>query len=144
MENEAGGIDEVFAHLLARADMTATRSTGAGGQHRDKASTRAELVLDADALDGLPAPVAARLLSGLGLERRALRIEVEEERYLSRNREIAEARLRELVAEALRPPPPPRRPTRPSARARAARVDEKRQRSGVKRLRRPPRTEPPE
>jgi ribosome-associated protein len=130
--------EEVTAHLLARADFTATRSSGAGGQHRDKASTRAELALGEDALEGLPDHVAAALRTGLGLDRRGLRIEVEEERYLSRNREIAEERLRALVAEALTPPPPPRRRTRPSASARAARVGDKRQRSTVKKLRRPP------
>lgn len=131
-------IDAILAHLVARAELTATRSSGAGGQHRDKASTRAELALDETALGGLPEAVATRLRSGLGLDRKPLRIDVEEQRYLSRNREIALARLRDLVVEALKPPPPPRRRTRPSRAARAARVDDKRQRGDVKRMRRPP------
>jgi hypothetical protein len=39
--------DDITAHLLPRARWSASRSSGPGGQHRDKASTRAELVLDA-------------------------------------------------------------------------------------------------
>jgi ribosome-associated protein len=101
-------------------------------------STRAELTLDRDALEGLPESVAVRLIEGLGLDIGPLRIAAQDERALSQNRVLAAERLGQLVAEALAPPPPPRRPTRPSARARTRRLAGKRQRGEVKRLRRPP------
>jgi ribosome-associated protein len=130
--------DLVVRHLLERASWTASRSSGPGGQRRDKVATRAELTVDEGALDGLPDPVAARLREGLGLDAEPLRITVQEERFLSRNQAIAAARLAERVGQALAPPPPPRRPTRPSRGAEAARVQEKVARGAVKRLRRSP------
>src|ERR1700682_6055216 len=130
-------VGEVVEHLLKGAVWTASRSSGPGGQHRDKASTRAELTLGADSLAGLEPDVADRLMLGLGLDERPLRITVQDDRSLSRNQEIAAERLTALVARALAPPPPPRRPTRPSRRKRAARVDDKTRRGSIKRLRRP-------
>lgn len=131
-------VGEVVEHLLRSAVWTASRSSGPGGQHRDKASTRAELTVGADSLAGLEPSVADRLQVGLGLDERPLRITVQDDRSLSRNQEIATERLTELVARVLAPPPPPRRPTRPSRRKRAARVDDKTRRGSIKRLRRPP------
>src|SRR5450755_3651237 len=128
-------VGEVVEHLLKGAVWTASRSSGPGGQHRDKASTRAELTVGPDSLIGLEPEIADRLRRELGLDERPLRITVQEDRSLSRNQEIATARLTELVARALAPPPPPRRPTRPSRRKRAARVDDKTRRGTVKRLR---------
>jgi ribosome-associated protein len=128
-------VGEVVEHLLKGAVWTASRSSGPGGQHRDKASTRAELTVGPDSLIGLEPEIADRLTRELGLDERPLRITVQEDRSLSRNQEIATARLTELVARALAPPPPPRRPTRPSRRKRAARVDDKTRRGTVKRLR---------
>jgi ribosome-associated protein len=129
---------EVIEHLLKTAQWTASRSSGPGGQHRDKASTRAELTIDADSLVGLDPETAARLVEALALDERPLRISVQDERSLSRNQDIAAERLSELITQALAPPPPPRRPTRPSRSKRAARVDDKTRRGSIKRLRRPP------
>src|SRR6202165_3144530 len=131
-------LGEVVAHVLKGAQWTASRSSGPGGQHRDKASTRAELTIGADSLAGLEPDIADRLMIGLGLEERPLRITVQDDRSLSRNQEIATDRLTALVGQALAAPPPPRRPTRPSRRKRAARVDDKTRRGSIKRLRRPP------
>jgi ribosome-associated protein len=130
--------DQVVEHLLRTAQWTASRSSGPGGQHRDKASTRAELTLGAESLAGLEVEDAARLSAALGLVERPLRIAIQDERSLSRNQEIAVARLTELVARALAPPPPPRRPTRPSRARRQARLASKARRGADKRLRRPP------
>jgi ribosome-associated protein len=134
-------VGEVVEHLLKNAQWTASRSSGPGGQHRDKASTRAELTLDLESLAGLEESLAARLSVALGLEERPLRISVQDERSLSRNQEIAVERLVERVTRALAPPSPPRRPTRPSRSRRAARVDSKVRRGDVKRLRQPPVTD---
>jgi len=129
---------DVTDHLLQRAQWGAGRSSGPGGQHRDKASTRAELVVDGAALLGLPSAKAERLAERLGLDERPLRILSQTERSLARNRELAAARLEALVAEALAPDPPPRRASRPTRTAREKRLAAKAQRGTVKRLRRPP------
>src|SRR5919197_2606597 len=130
--------DEVTAHLLNRVRWSASRSSGPGGQHRDKASTRAELILEADSLEGLEGELAGRLARALGLEAGPRRIAIQDERSLARNQAIAAQRLRDRVAEALLPPPPPRRRTRPSRAARRERLAAKTRRGAVKRLRRSP------
>jgi ribosome-associated protein len=129
---------EVSQHLLERAIWGASRSSGPGGQHRDKASTRAELIVDGAALAGLPSQQAERLAEWLGLDQRPLRILSQSERSLPRNRLNAAARLKALVAAALAPGRPRRRPTRPGRTARKQRLAAKIQRGAVKRLRRPP------
>ena len=129
--------DEITSQLLRRAQWSASRSSGPGGQHRDKASTRAELTLSADSLEGLDPEVAARLARALGLDTGPLRIAIQDERSLARNQEIAAEQLRDRVAEALAPPPPRRR-TRPSRAARRERLEAKARRGAVKQLRRSP------
>src|SRR5258708_39505154 len=94
---------DVVEHLLKGAVWTASRSSGPGGQHRDKASTRAELTLGPESLAGLDQEVAAKLSETLGLEARPLRISVQDDRALSRNQEIAAERLADRVARALAP-----------------------------------------
>ena len=128
----------VTEFLLGRARWGASRSSGPGGQHRDKASTRAELTVDLESLDGLEPDVVERLARGLRLAERPLRISIQDDRSLARNQEIAAERLFELVDAALAPPPPPRRPTRPSRAARARRLADKVRRGGLKRQRRTP------
>ena len=127
---------EAAAHLASRAEWRYSRASGPGGQRRDHAETRAELVVRAEALEGLPAPLAERLARGLGLERRPLRLRSETDRSRERNREIVLGRLEARVAAALAPPPPPRRPTAPSRAAKARRLEEKTQRGRVKAERR--------
>ena len=129
---------DVVAHLLERARWSASRSSGPGGQRRDKVETRAELTIDQDALDGLEPALAARLTARLGLAERPLRITAQESRSLAENREHAAGRLAALIADALAPPPPPRRPTKPSRAARQERLAAKSVRSTVKRLRQRP------
>ena len=53
-------VSEVVERLVDAAERRASRSSGPGGQHRDKASTRAELVVSLDSLGGLDADVADR------------------------------------------------------------------------------------
>jgi ribosome-associated protein len=129
---------EVVQHLLKSVQWTASRSSGPGGQHRDKASTRAELTLDADSLDGLDPELAHKLADALSLTERPLRISIQDERSFTRNQEIAVDRLEEMVEAAMAPPPPPRRPTRPSRTSRERRLESKARRANDKRLRRPP------
>jgi ribosome-associated protein len=128
---------DVTEHLLRKATWRVSRSSGPGGQHRDKASTRAELVLELDSLEGLEPAVANRLAVALHLNERPLQITIEEERSLARNQAIATDRLHELVSEALKPTRR-RRPTLPGRSAREARLSSKVRRGNMKRLRRPP------
>jgi ribosome-associated protein len=67
-----------------------------------------------------------------------LTIAAAEHRSQLQNRTAARARLQHLVAEALEPPSPPRRATKPSRAARARRLDDKRRRGQVKAGRRRP------
>ena len=129
---------EAAAHLAGRAEWRYSRASGPGGQRRDHAETRAELVVRAEDLEGLPEALSGRLARGLGLERRALRLRSETERSRERNREIVLGRLEARVAAALAPPPPPRRPTVPTGAAKARRLQEKAQRGAVKATRRRP------
>jgi ribosome-associated protein len=139
MESPSGsGVTDVVDHLLQQAAWTASRSSGPGGQRRDKVSTRAEMTIPASALAGLDERTAAIIERRLGLSDADLRITSQEDRMLARNREICIERLTALVEAALEPPPPSRRPTRPSRGAVRERVEGKRQRSVVKRLRQPP------
>ncbi|MGI8609842.1 MAG: peptide chain release factor-like protein [Candidatus Dormibacteria bacterium] len=131
-------VDAVAEHLLQAATWTSSRSSGPGGQRRDKVATRAELTIPPGALEGLDEFTAGRLVRSLGLGDADLRITSQEDRMLSRNREIAVERLKELLMSALAPPPPRRRATRPSRARVEERVAGKRQRSAVKHLRRPP------
>jgi ribosome-associated protein len=59
-----------------------------------------------------------------------------EHRSQLQNRRAAEARLAALLDDAIAPPPPRRKPTRPSRGAVQARLDAKRRRSEVKQRRR--------
>ncbi|MDF2807903.1 MAG: aminoacyl-tRNA hydrolase, partial [Cellulosimicrobium sp.] len=55
-----------------------------------------------------------------------------------RNRDAARTRLAALLADAVAPPGPPRRATRPTRGSVERRIGAKKRRTEVKRLRRPP------
>jgi ribosome-associated protein len=108
-----------------------TTSGGPGGQHANKASTRAEVRFDVANSPTLGPRQRARLLERLGPEVRAAS---SDERSQARNREVALERLRRRLAEGLRVQSR-RVPTTPSPAARARRVQDKRHRSARKRER---------
>src|SRR5260370_30535326 len=85
-------VDTVVEHLLKNAEWTASRSSGPGGQHRDKASTRAELTLGPESLVGLDENVAARPPEAFRLDGKPLPIALQDERTLTRNHRIAPRR----------------------------------------------------
>jgi len=128
---------EVADHVLARSTWRYSRASGPGGQHRDHTETRAELIVTGDALDGLPADVAARLATALHLKRRPLRLASQADRSRERNRATVEASLRARIGAALTPRRT-RRATVPSASSVARRLDQKARRSRTKAMRRGP------
>ena len=118
-----------------------SRSSGPGGQGVNTADSRVELVWDAAGSAVLSPHQRERLLDRLSgrLVNGVLTIAASEHRAQLRNRDAARERLAALVGEALRPPAPPRRATKPSRGSKERRLTAKKQRTDVKRLRRPPR-----
>jgi ribosome-associated protein len=119
---------------LAEVELQASRSSGPGGQHAQKAETRIVAVFDVGASNALTPTQKRRVVARAG---RVLRAVAQDERSQSRNRELAVERLVAALREALRVERK-RVPTKPSAAARQRRLDQKRRRGDVKRLRRPP------
>lgn len=118
-----------------------SRSSGPGGQGVNTADSRVELLWDAAASAALSPTQRERLLDRLSgrLVDGVLTIAASEHRAQLRNRDAARARLTALVAEALSPPAPSRRPTKPSRGSKERRLKAKQRRTDVKNLRRPPR-----
>ena len=111
-----------------------SRSSGPGGQHAQKSSTRVEALFDVEASTGLGEAERKRVLERLGPLVRAI---AQDERSQLRNRELATERILELVAEAARLRRT-RRPTKPTVRSRERRLEEKRRNADLKRLRQKP------
>lgn len=120
-------------------EIAAVRAGGPGGQHVDKAATAVHLRFDIRA-SSLPERYKQRLLA---LDDRRITqdgvivIKAREHRSREQNEQSARERLRALV-RSVGAVPKARKPTRPSRRAKARRIDEKKWRGRAKRLRRPP------
>ncbi len=116
----------------------ATRASGPGGQGVNTTSSRVELLWNPSTSRALADEQRARVLERLGRLRDAagnLRIVCDVTRSQARNRTLAAERLAALVRTALHVPKK-RKATRPSKRAKQARLDEKKRRSGTKSERR--------
>ena len=109
-----------------------SRSSGPGGQHAQKSSTRAEALFDVEQSAGLTAAERRRVLEKLGPVVRAV---AQDERSQLRNRELAADRIVEQLREAVRVRRR-RQETKPTAASREQRLDENRRRGQTKRLRR--------
>lgn len=114
-----------------------SRSSGPGGQHVQKSSTRVELLFDVASSPSLTEEERTRVaerLSGYVDSAGVLHLVAQSERSQWRNREEAVERFQALMRKAMRRPKR-RRPTRPTAASRERRLRRKRQRAETKQRR---------
>jgi ribosome-associated protein len=122
---------------LAELNFRFSRSSGPGGQHVQKTSTRVELLFDVARSPSLSEAQRARVLARLAGYVDAvgvLHLVSQSERSQSRNREEVVTRFQSLLRQALKRRKR-RKPTRPTAESRERRLRQKRQRGQIKQWR---------
>lgn len=119
---------------VSEIELRVSRSSGPGGQHAQKSSTRVEALFDVEASSALTDTQKRRVIARAGPVLRAV---AQDERSQARNRELAVARLVEKLRAALAVPRR-RVATKPTKSARERRLESKRRRARTKALRRPP------
>jgi ribosome-associated protein len=128
-------INESVVIPRSELDVRVSRSSGAGGQHVNKTSSRVEIFWNIPASRALSDDERFRLLEKLGSKLTtdgSIRVVASDMRSQSRNRDLAEERLADLVRRAL-VIPRKRRPTRPTRASKEARLEEKKRRARKKR-----------
>ena len=131
-------VNDRLAIPRAELDTRVSRASGAGGQHVNKTSTRVEVTWNAATSPSLSDADRARLTTRLASrlsDDGELRVVASDTRSQLQNRELAEARLAEMVRRALIIPKP-RKKTRPTRASKEARLTDKRRTSEKKRVRR--------
>jgi ribosome-associated protein len=108
-----------------------SRSSGPGGQHAQKSSTRAEALFDVEESQSLSPSEKKRVLAKLGP---VVRAAAQDERSQLRNRELATERVIEQLRAAVKVQRK-RTATKPTKASKEKRLDEKRRRSRTKKLR---------
>jgi len=111
-----------------------SRSSGPGGQHAQKSSTRVEALFDVEASESLTDRERRLVLAKLGPVVRAI---AQDERSQLRNRGLATERILEQLRAATKIQRP-RRATRPTKASQERRLDEKKRRAQTKLRRREP------
>jgi len=119
---------------LSDIELRVSRSSGPGGQHAQKSSTRVEALFDVEGSDALTETQKRRVVGRVGPVLRAV---AQDERSQLRNRELAIDRLVEKLRAALAVPRR-RVATKRPAGANERRLEGKRRRARTKALRRPP------
>jgi ribosome-associated protein len=134
MERESIRVTRSVSLPVSEIELRVSRSSGPGGQHAQKSSTRVEAVFDVEASSALTDIQKRRVVARAGPVLRAV---AQDERSQARNRELAVERLVEKLRAALFVPRR-RVATKPTAAARERRLEAKRRRAKTKKLRRSP------
>jgi ribosome-associated protein len=133
MERDSIHVTRSVVLPIAEISYRTSRSSGPGGQHAQKSETRVEALFDVEASTALSDAQKRRVLAKAGPVLRAI---AQDERSQLRNRQLATDRVVEQLRQALQVERK-RTPTKPSRASVERRLDEKRRRGSVKRLRRP-------
>jgi ribosome-associated protein len=143
MEEDTIHIDNKVSIPATEIDFRFSRSSGPGGQHAQKSSTRVELLFDVarspSLTDEQRARVSKRLSSYLDVDG-VLHLVSQSERSQWRNRQEVIERFRGLMHQALKRRKKRKR-TRPTAASRERRLQRKKRRGQKKKLRRDVRPE---
>jgi ribosome-associated protein len=132
MERESIRVTRTVAIPVSEIELRFSRSSGPGGQHAQRSETRVEALFDVEASSALTPAQKRRVTAKAGTVLRAV---AQDERSQWRNRELAIERVVEALRAALRVERR-RVATQPTAAARERRLEDKRRRSQIKRLRR--------
>ncbi len=142
MSSPSGGADLTLASgpglprglVIPAAELVErfSRSSGPGGQSVNTTDSRVELEYDVLTSAALSDTQRARAVGTLGSP---VLVVASEHRSQHRNRVAARERLAERLRAALAPPPPPRRPTKPTRGSQRRRLETKKQRGRTKSLR---------
>jgi ribosome-associated protein len=108
-----------------------SRSSGPGGQHAQKSSTRVEALFDVEESGGLTERERRLVLERIGPVVRAI---AQDERSQLRNRVLATERILEQLREATKVQRV-RRPTKPTRASQERRLEDKKRRAQTKRRR---------
>ena len=138
MDEEIVQINSELSIPLAELSFRYSRSSGPGGQHAQKSSTRVELlfdVLSSPSLTDAQRPRILERLAGYVDTAGLLHLISQSERSQLRNKEEVVARFQTLMHKALKRRKR-RKASRPTAESKERRLKEKKQRSQTKKQRR--------
>lgn len=138
------GIPEGLVIPAAELTERFARSSGPGGQGVNTTDSKVQLSFDPSTSSVLTDTQRRRILRRLRarLAGTTITVEASEQRSQHQNRALARQRLAALLRTALAPPPPKRRPTRPTKGSVERRLTSKRRRAEIKAARRRPSDEP--
>jgi ribosome-associated protein len=131
-------VNDTLSIPRSELDVRVSRASGAGGQHVNKTSSRVEIFWNIPGSRALSEEQRSRLLEKLASKlttEGSIRVVASDMRSQSRNRDLAEERLADLVRRALIIPKK-RRATKPTRAAKEARLESKKRHSTKKRDRR--------
>lgn len=128
------GVPRGLVVPAAELDESFSRASGPGGQGVNTTDSRVELWWDPETSQALTPTQRARAAHALAPHRVGgrVRIVAAEHRSQRRNRRAARERLGTLLREALAPPAPARRATRPTRGSQRRRIEAKRHRAQIK------------
>jgi ribosome-associated protein len=131
-------VNDALSIPRSELDVRVSRASGAGGQHVNKTSSRVEIFWNIPGSRALSEEQRSRLMEKLASKLTtdgSIRVVASDMRSQSRNRDLAEERLADLVRRALIIPRK-RRATKPTRAAKEARLESKKRHSTKKRDRR--------